>query len=164
MTAESRIERLGHVALWVRDLERSEAFYCDILGLKKVTVYKARILFLRASESIESHDLALIRIFSGGNEVKECKSCINHCAWKVSTFADLQYFYDSLRVLGLKLQVLDHGIALGIYFSDPDGHRIEIYHELPILDLMLDQDDGKGSLQYPNKLKTHDGESPTRWY
>ena len=27
--------------------------------------------------------------------------------------------------------VVDHGLSLGIYFRDPDGHRVEMSYELP---------------------------------
>jgi catechol-2,3-dioxygenase len=154
MPSEAGIERLGHVALWVRDLGRSQAFYCGILGLRMIKNYKNKILFLRCSGSVDSHELALILFVPEARDGKECRFCINHCAWKVSSFADLQYFYDLFCSRGLKVQIVDHGIALGIYVSDPDGHRVELYHELPESEWDFTDEEGKGALEYPLKLQT----------
>lgn len=106
MPLESGIERLGHVALWVRDLDRSEAFYCGILGLKKIKNYKNKILFLRSSGSDDFHELALIRFAPEARDGKECRFCINHCAWKVRSFDDLQHFYAAFCALGMSVRVV----------------------------------------------------------
>ncbi len=53
------ISSLGHVGIHVRDMERSKAFYRDVLGLK-VNDESERIIFMSAQDRLaEHHELVL---------------------------------------------------------------------------------------------------------
>ena len=45
------IKRLNHAVLWVRDAQRSAAFYTDVLGFEVVASMGGKAVFLRADGS-----------------------------------------------------------------------------------------------------------------
>ena len=54
-------KQLGHIVLRVRDLERSEQFYSDVLGLHVTNKRPGRMTFMSAVEE-SSHELALVPV------------------------------------------------------------------------------------------------------
>src|SRR5687768_11802662 len=55
------IHRLNHAVLYVRDVERSVAFYGDVLGFTAVMAFPGAA-FLRAPGSTNDHDLGLFEV------------------------------------------------------------------------------------------------------
>jgi catechol-2,3-dioxygenase len=54
-------------------------------------------------------------------------------AWMMNSLDDLKELYQRLKDRGIVINtVADHGISIGIYFSDPDGSGIEVSYELPL--------------------------------
>ena len=53
-------KQLGHLVLRVRDLDRSEQFYTEVLGLEVTEKRPGAMVFLSAGEA--SHELALISV------------------------------------------------------------------------------------------------------
>ena len=50
----------------------------------------------------------------------------------IQSLDDLKEDYARLKALDVKIDdVVDHGLSLGIYFRDPDGHGVEMSYELP---------------------------------
>ena len=60
-----RPKRLGHLVLRVRDLDRSEQFYTDVLGLEVTSKLEGRMVFMSASGD-SSHELALMSVGPNG--------------------------------------------------------------------------------------------------
>ena len=54
-------KQLGHIVLRVRDIERSEQFYSDVLGLHVTNKRPGRMTFMSAVEE-SSHELALVPV------------------------------------------------------------------------------------------------------
>ena len=81
------------------------------------------------SFGVQDHDLALFP--SGG--VSRGKQ-FEHIGLEVDCDGDL----DQLRRLYGRMirhevkihEVLDHGVSIGIYFYDPDGHELEVFCQL----------------------------------
>lgn len=57
-----QIQAIGHIVLKVRNLERSVAFYRDILGLREVGRYRNAMAFLTFGDN--HHDLAFCKSVS----------------------------------------------------------------------------------------------------
>ena len=126
-----RPKRLGHLVLRVRDLDRSEQFYTDVLGLEVTSKLEGRMVFLSA-EGDASHELALVSVGAGAPGPEASRVGLYHFAWEMGSFDDLRQMYRELRDKDVQVGGIgDHGISMGVYFFDPDGNEIEVFYELP---------------------------------
>ncbi|WP_135820248.1 VOC family protein [Halostella litorea] len=121
--SEPRPDRVGHVHLKVRDVERALSFYTDALGLDVEERYD-RFAFLSWGE--RHHDVALQAV---GEDAPAPGPGVGlyHAAFEVPTPAALRATYERLRERGVDVSPVDHGISKAIYFDDPDGNGLEVY-------------------------------------
>jgi len=119
------VRGLGHIGIYVRDLERMVAFYQDFLGMQVTKQnWQAGIVFLSADPEAVDHEIALMR---GRPEGKD-PHLINQISLRVATLGDLRAFYRRLVAEGYRVdQVVSHASALGCYFFDPEGNRTELF-------------------------------------
>ena len=123
--------QLGHVVLRVRDVERSERFYTQVLDLNVTAKVPDRMVFLSASDEA-SHELALMSIGPDAPGPEQNRVGLYHFAWQMDSFDSLKRLYSELKNQGVDVAGIgDHGISIGIYFFDPDGNEIEAFYELP---------------------------------
>ena len=123
-------KQLGHLVLRVRDLERSERFYSDVLGLDVTSRIPGRMTFLTAGEA--SHELAIMPVGPNAPGPEENRVGLYHFAWEMESFEDLRRLYGELKAKDVTIGgVGDHGVSMGVYFFDPDGNEIEAFYELP---------------------------------
>jgi len=119
-----RVEALGHVSLFVRDLEATRRFYRDLLGLTETGTGKdGRIVFFSAG--VRHHDLSceLARADGPGPQPKGVPG-LYHIAFAVG---DLAAARRAVEAAGLT----PFGeYARGFCVRDPDGHEVEIYLEM----------------------------------
>ncbi len=122
---------LGHVNLFVRNAERSQKWYADILGLHTYDFRPGRAAFMSADIE-QSHEVALIEVGEDAPGIQRRQVGLNHMAWMMESLEDLKEFYHRLKEKNVPIgQISDHGISIGIYFNDPDGNGIEVSYELP---------------------------------
>jgi catechol 2,3-dioxygenase-like lactoylglutathione lyase family enzyme len=110
------------VGLYVKDVPKMVDFYSGFLGME-VTDRAAddRIVFLSARPQEEHHELALARS-------ADLKTEAQQVSFTVATLADLKGFYQQIKAHGYPVdRVVNHGIAFGCYFRDPEGNRVEVY-------------------------------------
>jgi len=82
-------KQLGHLVLRVRDLDRSEAFYTDVLGLEVTGRIPNTMVFMRAlGES--SHELVLTSVGSDAPGPEQDRVGLYHFAWEMDSFQDLK--------------------------------------------------------------------------
>jgi catechol-2,3-dioxygenase len=121
----ARVRGLGHVGIYVRDLDRMVGFYRDVLGMQ-VTKQNWRhgIVFLSADPQAVDHEIALVR----GRPEGEGPRLIHQISLRVETLEDLRAFRRRLLAEGYRIdQIVNHGSALGCYFFDPEGNRTEVF-------------------------------------
>ena len=129
------IHRLNHAVLYVRDVERSVAFYRDVLGFEPITELAALrgAAFLRAPASTNDHDLGLFEIgpAAGPSGAGGTSVGLYHLAWEVSTLGDLAEVARSLQEAGALVGASDHGTTKSLYAHDPDGLEFEVCWVVP---------------------------------
>ena len=134
------IHRLNHAVLYVRDVDRSVAFYRDVLGFTAITEMATLpgAAFLRAPGSTNDHDLGLFQIGAAAADSGAGRSTVGlyHLAWEVDTLADLQDLAGRLAEAGALTGASDHGTTKSLYGHDPDGLEFEIAWIVPLA--MLD--------------------------
>src|SRR4051812_46289479 len=110
----ARVVGLGHVGIYVRDLERMVAFYRDTLGLQVTKQnWRAGVVFLSSDPERVDHEIALFR---GRQEASE-SPIIQQISLRVETLDDLRAFHGKLLDEGLKIDaVVNHVSALGCYY------------------------------------------------
>jgi catechol 2,3-dioxygenase len=119
--------RIGHVHLKVSDLERSIAFYRDVLGFEVMARYGPQAAFLSAGGY--HHHLGLNTWESqGGSPPSRRSTGLYHFAILLPNRPELARTLKRLLDHGWPIDgASDHGVSEAIYFRDPDGNGIEIY-------------------------------------
>src|ERR671927_717051 len=127
------VQRLNHAVLYVRDVERSAAFYRDVLGFRAKVEIPGRAVFLQAEGSSNDHDLGLFQIGAGAGASEAGRRTVGlyHLAWEVDTLAELARIRDALARAGALVGASDHATTKALYAQDPDGIEFEVSWLLP---------------------------------
>jgi catechol 2,3-dioxygenase len=123
--------RIGHVHLTVGDLERSLAFYRDLLGFEITARYGDSAVFLSAGGY--HHHIALNTWagrgalpapegFAGLYHVAILYPSRLELAKVAKTLIDAEYSFDGFA---------DHGVSEALYLRDPDNNGVELYVDRP---------------------------------
>jgi catechol 2,3-dioxygenase-like lactoylglutathione lyase family enzyme len=109
------VTRIGHVALHVRDIDRSIAFFAEVLGLR-VTLRDGNRAYLTCNE--RHHELILIASGERGYD---------HIALEVD---DLERAEAALRAAGVQVLAHDHdepGVQGALRAVVPGGHVVKLF-------------------------------------
>jgi catechol-2,3-dioxygenase len=145
------IHRLNHAVLFVRNVERSVAFYRDVLGFAPIEGMAGLrgAAFLRAPGSTNDHDLGLFEIgeTAGASGAGRTTVGLYHLAWEVDTLHDLETLAAKLADAGALVGSSDHSTTKSLYGHDPDGLEFEIAWIVPADRLDDDALAGRTSIQ-----------------
>jgi len=121
----ARVRGLGHVGIYVRDLETMVAFYRDLMGMRITKQnWRAGMVFLSADPGSVDHEIALMR----GRPSADDPHLIQQISMRVASLDDLREFHRRLRAEGYRIErVVNHASAIGCYFLDPEGNRTEVF-------------------------------------
>jgi catechol 2,3-dioxygenase len=127
-----QVKELGHLVLYVRNLERSRRFYADILGWTQIRVPGAELGFPAAAftSGRTHHELLLIDVGESATPIPRGRRIgLYHFGLKVGdSDAELREARDQLTAAGVPLVgSADHGVTHSLYITDPDGNDIELY-------------------------------------
>jgi catechol 2,3-dioxygenase-like lactoylglutathione lyase family enzyme len=129
------IFRLNHAVLYVRDLDTSVRFYCDVLGFRRVDMTPdgfAGAAFLQAPDSTNDHDLGLFAIGEVGPSLAGRSTVgLYHLAWEVNTLDELEQTATALANADALVGSSDHGTTKSLYGRDPDGLEFEVVWIVP---------------------------------
>ena len=127
-----QITGMNHAVLYVRDANRTAAFYEDVLGFRRV-IDDTRFVFLRAAASSNHHDLALFTNGAGAGDSQAGRSTVGlyHIAWEVPTLAALAEARAKLEAAGALVGASDHAVNKSLYGRDPDGLEFEVMWLVP---------------------------------
>lgn len=130
-----RIRELGHVVLYVRNLERSARFYRDVLGFRALeTPAPMRGAVMAFSSGRTHHELLLIAVGEDApGPGTGRRAGLYHIGLKVGDRdEDLVEALARLAEAGVAVTgAADHTVTHSLYLSDPDGNEIELYADTP---------------------------------
>jgi catechol 2,3-dioxygenase len=125
-----QVRKLGHVVLWVRDVERSKKFYTEVLNFRVSDVNEKGMVFFTACG--DHHTIAIAKAPDQGETVKG-RPGLHHFAMEVETMDELFAIRDFLRERGVTITYEGRrgpGSNTGIEFLDPDGNSLELYCDI----------------------------------
>jgi catechol 2,3-dioxygenase len=140
------IKDLGHVVLYVRNLQRSVAFYRDVLGFRQIAPdptgeVEASLRFNAAAFSSTSgrthHELLLIEVGEDAQaQPRGRRVGLYHIGLKVGdTDDELREALARLHEAGVTITgASDHTVSHSLYILDPDGNELELYVDVPEAD------------------------------
>ncbi len=133
------VQRLNHAVLFVRDVERSVAFYREALGFR-VVMGMPGAAFLQASGSSNDHDLGLFEVGAQAGPSEAGRSAVGlyHLAWEVDTLQELERVALRLGELDALVGASDHSTTKALYAKDPDGLEFEVSWLVPA-DLLTEE-------------------------
>jgi catechol 2,3-dioxygenase len=141
-----QVMELGHIVLYVSDLERSAHFYRDVLGWRPIIdgttdAINAPVAAFSAPSNRTHHELLLIEVGEHAAPIPNGRRVgMYHFGLKVGDSDDeLREVVGTLQrnevpILGAS----DHGVTHSLYISDPDGNEIELYIDVPGVDWRSD--------------------------
>jgi catechol 2,3-dioxygenase len=130
-----QVHELGHVVLFVKNLERSAHFYRDVLGFRAIeTPERMRGRAMAFSSGRTHHELLLIEVGEGAPHPGSGRRAgLYHIGFKVGdSDEELIAALEQLKSEGVPvIGSSDHTVTHSLYLGDPDGNEIEIYVDVP---------------------------------
>jgi catechol 2,3-dioxygenase len=122
------VKELGHIVLYVRDLDRSRRFYGEVLGWKEVARMGGQGAVFSSGRT--HHELLLLEVGEGATPIPSGPRVgMYHFGLKVGeTDEELREALDHLTEAGVRIHgAADHSVTHSLYIEDPDGNEIELY-------------------------------------
>jgi catechol-2,3-dioxygenase len=122
------VKELGHVVLFVRDIERSRNFYCNLLGWKEVPGPRSGSAMFSAGRT--HHELLLIEVGGTAQPIPDGRRLgMYHIGLKIGeSDDDLRAAMAEIQDAGITIVgTSDHTVTHSLYILDPDGNEIELY-------------------------------------
>ena len=135
------IKELGHLVLYVRDLEKSAAFYRDVLGWKQVVEEVPGMPAAAFSSGRTHHELLLIEVGPTAQAQPQGRRVgLYHFGLKVGdTDDELREALAAVTAAGAHVVgASDHTVTHSLYILDPDGNEIELYIDVAGVDWRKD--------------------------
>ncbi|MGE0879322.1 MAG: VOC family protein [Acidimicrobiia bacterium] len=141
------VKELGHLVLYVRSVERSSAFYRDVLGWRQIFPNSTGagiglpVAAFAAPSGRTHHELLLIEV--GEDAVAQPagrRVGMYHFGLKVGDSDDeLRAALATVQQAGVTVVgASDHTVTHSLYVLDPDGNELELYIDVPGVDWRSD--------------------------
>ncbi len=134
------VKELGHLVLYVHNLERSVAFYRDVLGWRQVFPVDDDTGGFPAaafSSGRTHHELLLIEVGEDAQDLPRGRHVgLYHFGLKVGdTDDELRAALAQVQQAGVTIAgTSDHTVTHSLYILDPDGNEIELYIDVAGVD------------------------------
>ncbi|HYH28430.1 MAG TPA: VOC family protein [Actinomycetota bacterium] len=122
------VKELGHIVLYVRDLERSRRFYGEVLGWKEIARLGNQGAMFSSGRT--HHELLLLEVGQNAQPIPSgLRVGMYHFGLKVGESDDeLREAARALEAAGVPVRgATDHIVTHSLYIEDPDGNEIELY-------------------------------------
>jgi catechol 2,3-dioxygenase len=132
-----QVQELGHLVLYVRNLERSAAFYGEVLGWELASPVTLGVPAAAFTSGRTHHELLLIEV--GPNAAVQPSGRrlgLYHFGLKIGDSDDaLRDALVRLEEAGVPVVgATDHTVTHSLYILDPDGNEVELYVDVPGVD------------------------------
>ena len=132
------IKELGHIVLYVHNIERSAGFYGDVLGWQRLVAAEdgplGNIPVALFSSGRTHHELLLIEVGEDAEDLPRGRHVgLYHFGLKVGDSDDeLRAAIRRIQEAGVTIVgASDHTVTHSLYITDPDGNEIELYIDVP---------------------------------
>jgi catechol-2,3-dioxygenase len=126
------VNKLGHMALYAPDPDRTAKFYSDVLGFRDSDRIEENFVFMRCG--FEHHAIN----FARGTDAR-----LHHMAFELRDASHMQQACDLLgrNTINLLWGPVRHGPGhnIALYHRSPDGYLIELFYDM---DRMVDEELG----------------------
>jgi catechol 2,3-dioxygenase len=133
-----QVKDLGHVVLYVRNLERSATFYGDVLGFRRLPGMDGLpAAGFRSASDRTHHELLLIEVGEDAASPPPGRRVgMYHIGLKVGDSDDeLREALARVEEAGaVVVGTSDHTVTHSLYILDPDGNELELYVDVPGVD------------------------------
>ena len=122
-----QVKELGHIVLYVKDLDASRRFYREVLGSKEIVNGPGVAAY---SSGRTHHELLLIQVGHKAAPIPaKPRVGLYHFGLKIGESDDeLRAAIARLREAKVPIVGMsDHGVTHSVYLLDPDGNEVEIY-------------------------------------
>jgi catechol 2,3-dioxygenase len=141
MLGPMNVKELGHLVLYVRDIDRSSAFYRDVLGWSQIQMPGngplGRLPVAAFTSGRTHHELLLIEVGEDAQPQPRGRHVgLYHFGLKVGDSDDeLREALKAVQSAGVSVMGMsDHTVSHSVYIQDPDGNEIELYIDVPGVD------------------------------
>ena len=123
-----QVKELGHIVLYVRDLEASRKFYGEVLRWKEIASVPRQMAMFSGGRT--HHELLLIEVGPSAQPIPPGRRVgMYHFGLKIGeTDEELRQALRELIDAGVNVTgTADHHVSHSLYITDPDGNEIELY-------------------------------------
>ena len=122
------VKELGHIVLYVSNIERSRHFYGDVLGWNEIKSERHGAAIFTAGRT--HHELLLLEIGETEAPIPSGRRVgMYHFGLKIGT-TDEELAAAIQEVQAARITIVgasDHGVTHSLYIQDPDGNEVELY-------------------------------------
>ena len=144
-----KVQELGHVVLWVHDIDRSRRFYGEVLGWPQVGPANMNVPVAAFTTGRTHHELLLIEVGADAAPIPHGRRVgMYHIGVKIGdSDDDLREALERLSEANVPVVgSSDHTVTHSLYILDPDGNEVELYIDVPGVDWTA-----PGALTQPTK-------------
>ena len=114
---------LGHFGYFVRNLDVMKDFWGNFMGMTLTKTTDGAAFYSASPESVD-HEIA---IMLGRPDTDDCR-LIQQISLRVESLDDVRDFKRRAIEKGLTIdRLVTHASAIGLYFRDPEGNRVETF-------------------------------------
>ena len=130
--AKAPAVHFSHFGIFVFDLPKMEAFYTDILGFLRSdggVVRESQNLVFLTRDPREHHQIVLCE----GRTAARGDALINQISLRVDSLDEVRAIHAAACAHpdADNINPINHVVAFSVYFTDPEGNRIEVFADSP---------------------------------
>jgi catechol-2,3-dioxygenase len=121
---KSAVKAIGEIALQVNDLDVSQKFYEEVIGLSLMKRFD-HAAFFNIAEGVEGHT-QILALFKRDVSVSQSHTTLDHIAFSISLF-DFDREVERIQGHGIEIQFAEHEWVhwRSLFVKDPDGNSVE---------------------------------------